>query len=160
MANKRQKAMQEKGLPLEPDPDRFREWLTQIVARLTTRSSARVALISPPPIGEDLAAPIAVRSTEYAAIVEDVAGQFGVTYLPLHERMVEQIRAAGDGRRPLPYDERNILIFKAILSYHLLGRSWDEIGRRNGYLLLTDALHLSDRGAALATELIEEFLHR
>ncbi len=160
MPTKQRKALRQKGLPEAPTPELYRRWLTEIVEQLLTETGARVALLSPPPIGEDLDAPIAVRSSEVAAIAREVAEATGVTYLPLHERIAEVIRAEGGGRSPRPYDERNWLIFRAILGYHLLGRGWDEIARGNGYVLLTDALHLNERGAALVAELIEEFVER
>jgi hypothetical protein len=40
----------------------------------------------------------------------------------------------------------------------LLGRSLDEISSSNGFLIITDFLHLNSRGAGFVAELIEGFV--
>jgi hypothetical protein len=49
---------------------------------------------------------------------------------------------------------------RAILSHHILRRSWDDISGRNGLAVLTDHIHLNDRAAAVVADLIEESLSR
>lgn len=153
------KALKQKGLTEPPTPDLYRAWLTGIIQGLQSRTDARIALLSPPPIGEQPDHPYYVRSGEYAVIAREVAQERGVGYLPLHEEMVAIIQARTDAS-PLPYDERGTPVLLAMLSHYLLRRSWDEIGRRNGYLLLTDSLHLNGRGAGLVAELIKGFVER
>ena len=40
----------------------------------------------------------------------------------------------------------------------LLGRSWDEVARRNGLAVLTDHIHLNDRAADVVAELVGDFI--
>ncbi|MBN2098694.1 MAG: hypothetical protein JW753_03760, partial [Dehalococcoidia bacterium] len=44
------------------------------------------------------------------------------------------------------------------LSHYVLRQSLDEISRRNGYLLLTDGMHMNSRGAAIIADQIEAYL--
>jgi len=151
------KALQQKGLTESPTPDLYRAWLTALIEGLQSRTEARIAVLPPPPIGEQPQNPFYVRAGEIAAIAQEVAAERDVTFLPLHEEMAAIIEAR-EGGVPAPYHERGTLILLAMLARYLRGRSWDEIGRRNGYLLLTDALHLNGRGAGMVADQIEGFL--
>jgi lysophospholipase L1-like esterase len=89
-----------KDLPAEPSPEWFRENISAIVDRLKNESSARVALCSLFPIGEAPASTNPFQSElnrcleEYSAIIKSVATEQGVSYIPLHESMLAQIRAS------------------------------------------------------------------
>ena len=45
----------------------------------------------------------------------------------------------------------------ATAQHFLLGRSWDRISARYGYVLLTDSLHLNRAGAAMAADAVAAF---
>ncbi len=157
MPGKTAKALDEKGLPSVPTVERYRDWLTDLVTTLQRAGVPRIAVLSPPSIAEDLEQPIGRRLAEVAVAAREVAAGTGVTYLPLFERFREVL----DERQapaPAAYEERNVLILWAILQRQLLGRSYDDIGRRFGYRLMADPLHLNRRGAALVVELIEDWL--
>ena len=49
---------------------------------------------------------------------------------------------------------------RAILSHTVLRRSWDDISRRNGLTVLTDHIHLNDRAAGIAADLVEGAITR
>jgi len=49
-------------------------------------------------------------------------------------------------------------MYKGIFFHFLLGRSFDEISESNGFLIVTDFLHLNNRGAEMVAELIEGFV--
>ena len=80
------------------------------------------------------------------------------SYLPLHEKITEYL-IAEDHRPRLSYDNgfRGIMI-KGIFSHLLLGTSFDKIASNNGFLILTDFLHLNSRGAKMTADLIENWI--
>ena len=43
---------------------------------------------------------------------------------------------------------------------YTLRQDWDVIATANGFVALTDGIHLSDRGTAIATDLIARWLSR
>jgi hypothetical protein len=45
-----------------------------------------------------------------------------------------------------------------IARHFLLGASFDDISRKNGFLLETDYLHLNSAGAGIVADLIEGFV--
>jgi lysophospholipase L1-like esterase len=93
-----------KRLPAEPSPEWFRENMRTIVRHLKNESSASVALCSLFPIGEAPASANPFQSElnrcirEYSAIIAKVATEEGVSYIPLHETMLAQIRASPSER--------------------------------------------------------------
>src|SRR5258708_28876423 len=84
-----------KKLPRRPTIAWYRENLTAIVDRLAKETSARIALLSLPVLGEELGSESVRRSADYSAVVKEIADTRKVTYLPLHERQVACLTASG-----------------------------------------------------------------
>ncbi|MGW6915607.1 SGNH/GDSL hydrolase family protein [Kitasatospora sp. NPDC054939] len=140
------------GVPV----DQYKENLGAIVDRVRTRTSARIALMSLPPLGEDLNADINHRLDAYNAAIKETATRTHATYLPVHEQMADILRQRGnDGAS---YDFSFALAYRAAAEHYLLRRSWDEVARGNGLELLVDHIHLSDRGGAIVTGLAAQWL--
>ncbi len=152
-----------KRLPREPSPAWFEDCLRDLVRQLVSRTTARVALCSLGPIGE------APQSTdphqarlnrliaEYSSIIERVATEEAVAYLPFHEHMQERVDAS-PGR---PFTEFRLLpmywdAFRALV----LRRDLDELGAEGGWRFHTDGIHLNARGGKILAELVQGFLVR
>lgn len=140
--------------PQDPTLAWYGEVLTTIVARLQTETAARIALIEIPTLGEDLDSRHNRRVQEYVTVLHDVAGKAGVPVLPLHARMVEALT----GSRPTPFDGTRRAMTSAVAQRFLLARSWDRIADRAGLILMTDHVHLSDRGATMVTDLVRDLV--
>jgi len=141
----------------EPTAAGYRANLRQIVTRLRAQTQARVALLSPPVIGEDPESTPMRKAGEYGRIVREVAAEQDVTYLPLHERMVALLRASG--RTPGTAFRPGILLASTAATQHfVLRRSLDAISRSRGLQLTTDTIHLNNRAAQMIAELIEDFV--
>ncbi|MGI5221073.1 SGNH/GDSL hydrolase family protein [Nocardia sp. CA-290969] len=140
------------GVPVET----YRANLTAIVERLTTETTARVALISVPPLGEDLGAGINQRLAEYNRAVTEVAAHAGAGYLPFHERIADQLRQRENPETT--YEFGFGLAFRAAARHHLLRQSWDRVAHSHGLEFFVDHIHLSDRGGAILTDLTAEWL--
>lgn len=144
-----------KKLPRTPDREFYRESLVALVRRLRQGTPARVAMLSLPLIGEDLASAENERVRSYNEVLRELAAAEGATYLPLHEAMADRVRAAGP-YVSAPFANRQIV--EAMAQRYLLGRSYDQVGARYGYRLLSDGLHLNGAGAAIVADLIAQFL--
>lgn len=146
-----------KKLPRRPTIDWFRENLTAIVDRLAKETSARLALLSIPVLGEELGSDSMQRSSEYSTVIKQIAGEHGVTYLPLHERQLAYLTAGGfvPGIR---FRDGRILSATAAIQHFGLRRSFDTISGRRRLQLTTDFIHQNTRGAAMIADLIEQFL--
>ncbi|WP_043619832.1 SGNH/GDSL hydrolase family protein [Nonomuraea candida] len=141
------------GVPL----DRYDANLRAIVDRVKKGTGARVALMSLPPLGEDLNAPVNRTLTGYNAAIQKIAAQTGSDYLPLYERLADVLHRGGDTRPA--YDFGFPLAFAVAAQHYLLGRTWDEIALDGGRELLVDHVHLTDRGGAVLTTLTTQWLN-
>lgn len=144
-----------KKLPVLPTREFYRENLVRIVKRLRTDAQPRLAILSLPVMGEDLASVENAHVRDYNEVIREVAGAEGLTYLPLYESMAEVLEKTPS---PHPTQPASSLIAKSMLKHYLLGRSYDAIGQGNGYQLLSDGIHLNSKGAALVADRIEAFL--
>jgi lysophospholipase L1-like esterase len=148
-----------KHLPETPGPLFFRENITAIIRTLKRTTSARIALLSIPPIGEEIGHYAYLRTEEYATIIKEVAVQEGVEYLALHERLCSYIESLPPhSPPPLTFRSFGRAQLDAGRAQRYLGKSLDEISASNRFRLLVDGIHLNSHGAAIAADLAEEFL--
>ena len=145
-----------KGLPQDPSPAWFGECLAAAVEALRD-AGTQVAVCSLPPLGQDLDSPANDAVREFNAVIRDVVDEAGVTYLPVHERMAEVIVATGRERGPA-YTGSWRPGLESLVEHFTLGRSYDDIARRAGYLLSPDGVHLDTAGARIVANLASRFL--
>ncbi|MFI5803641.1 SGNH/GDSL hydrolase family protein [Streptomyces sp. NPDC051561] len=133
----------------------YRDNLRAIVDRIRSRTSARIALMSLPPLGENPDTGINRQLRAYNAAIRETATRAEIDYVPVNERFTAHLADLGD--RPA-YDFSFTTSYLAAAEHYLLGRDWDDIARNNGLELLVDHIHLSDRGGALLTDLATDWL--
>jgi len=150
--------MEQMGLPERPTREVFRRYLTEICLQLRNASTAPLALMSLPPLGEDPAHRAFQMTAEYSRIIQTVAHETGNTYLPIHERMRAYLdgQSSGPGRSFEAYRDGMGLVVK--MRRFLLQQSFDTISRKNGFALLTDFFHLNDAGAAMVADAVADFI--
>lgn len=144
-------------LPRDPDSAWYRESLLSLVKKIKTETNAKIALVSIPTIGEDSSHPAFIKSSEISQIVYDVSEEMDVTYLPLHENMVEFLQDTPVSAS-YPYEKYLIGILKGIINHYLLRKSWDDIAQGSGFSLHVDYLHLNSEGARMIADLIGKFI--
>ncbi len=150
-----------KHLPKPPSPGWFDENMQSIVRRLKAETSAAIALVSVPQVGED---PDPTDATQrelnslygrYNGMIKEVAAKEGVAYIPFYERLHEQI-AACPGRAFTSF--RFLSFYRDVFRYFILGRSTDEIAEMNGWRFHVDGVHLNSRGGKILADMVQEFL--
>ncbi len=147
-------------LPRRPDRAWFRSNLVALCETLKARTHARIALLSLPPIGEDVDSVAFRRAAEYSGIIREVARSQNVDYLPLNEAMTAGIRARGQKPSLSHTGDTQLPLYAALAKHYLLRQSYDDISAGNGFLYLTDLLHLNTRGATLVADLVGAFITR
>ena len=145
-------------LPQTPDRPWFRENLKQIVTRLQKETRANIALLSLPPVTEDNAHPGYRQAQVYTMDIREIAQAQQVAYLPLNEILTFAIEGETRKNELVFKGSERTLLYKAIVSHYLLGKSWDGIAEENGFLFLTDFIHLNQKGAGIAADLIDAFI--
>jgi len=145
-------------LPQMPTKEWHRDNLEKICIELKKRTKAKIALVSLPPISENPASPAFARAKEYSDIVKEVAIRQKLAYLPLNEMMTLYLQQYKN-KPLLEYNENwKFPMSKGIGQHILLGKSFDDISRANGFILLTDLIHLNCTGAGLVADTIENFV--
>ncbi|MFE0424566.1 SGNH/GDSL hydrolase family protein, partial [Streptomyces sp. NPDC058953] len=144
-------------LPERPSPGWFQQCLGAVVERLRTETDATIGLLSLPVLGQQLDGAAAQASQAYSRMIAEVATTNRATYLPLHERQIEELRQADPP--PIPYRDPTPAASIGVLVRHaVLRSSLDTISRRRGLVLTTDHIHQNSRGAALVAEVIDTCL--
>jgi lysophospholipase L1-like esterase len=137
-----------------PTMETFAANLAAIVRALAP-IGARIALMSIQPVGERPEAEINRDIDRINEVVRRTAAAEGVGYLPLHERLTELVAERGTGR---PAVDSPAPVLRVIVAHLGLGVPLDRIGRRNGYAIHTDGLHLAGPGGLVAADLVEDFV--
>jgi lysophospholipase L1-like esterase len=143
--------------PQPPSAQFYHENMLQVVKTLKEKTSAEIALLSIPLLGEDLDALPNQRIREYNELLKEIATEEQVSYLPVYEKQEEYVRTnlQTAGR---PFKGGIIPSLELLVRHFMLGQSFDTISAKKGYLLLTDGIHMNSRGAAFIAEAVESFL--
>ncbi|MFX1507455.1 MAG: SGNH/GDSL hydrolase family protein [Promethearchaeota archaeon] len=149
-----------KGVPKNPQfwkETRFKEDLGKIILELKQKTKAKIAVISIPPLGEKPETIPFERAVSYSNVIEEVAKEHNVSYLPLNETMVTYLKQ-NPTESSIPFEKNEIITIKAVYRHYILRKSWGRISKDNGFQLLTDHIHPNPIGAAMIADLIEEFI--
>ena len=76
-----------------PSAQFYHENMLQIVKTLKEKTSAKIALVSIPPLGEDLASLPNERIREYNGLLKEIATKEQVSYLPVYEKQEEYLKS-------------------------------------------------------------------
>ena len=144
-----------KHLPQAPSPKWYEENLRQIVSRLKSETTARVALCSFPVIGEDPGSEANRYIGEYNAIIKQIAREENVIYIPFYERLHEQI-VASPGRAFT--GSVFLSMCRAAFKILVLHKNLDEVGEQDGWRFHVEGLHLNSRGGKILADLVQEFV--
>jgi acyl-CoA thioesterase-1 len=122
-------------------------------AILNKLNHKRVAVLSIPPLGEQPESEINLQVRTWNAAVREITYEYGVVYLPLFERLLATFTKPGK-----PFRLSIGLILVAAIRHNVLRQSFDHIAALNGFSILTDSVHPSERGADVIAELIAAWL--
>lgn len=147
-----------KGLNRKVDKAWFEENLTRIVKRLKNETNARIALLTLPPISEDLNSPSFARAIEYSNVIRQVAATFRVDLLPLNETLRQRLTDFQNQQSVVLTPPAVNLMNRAVFMRYILRYDWDEISDKHNQRFLVDESHLNHRGALVVADLIEGYI--
>jgi acyl-CoA thioesterase-1 len=146
-----------KQLPKSASSTWYSANLELIVEILQQRTQAKIAVLSLPVVGEASTSAANQTVAEYNGLIRGIATRKKVRYLPLYERQIEYLRK--NQVAPGPKFTGNLQpMFLAGLKHLVFKQSLDLISERNGYLLLSDGVHLNSRSGRMIAEQIKTFL--
>jgi lysophospholipase L1-like esterase len=142
----------EKGVSGAITPQRFEAGLRALVTEIRSQTQARLALCTPPPQGVEPRSPRWRLMARYAGAIRRVAVEMDCDLIDLHARWSAVAREVP--RRTLRQRWRALL-------GALRGDGASDIetlAHERGYILTFDGVHFSARGAALAAEVMRDWL--
>jgi lysophospholipase L1-like esterase len=149
-----------KKLPERASQAFFEREFTRLLEGLRARTQARLWVVTPPLLGEDLTHPVHARLLVYAAAIERIASARGARVLPFHAEMEAALKASG--HRPRPGFQWGVIEASWIallpLQRFVLGMSFDQVAKRHGLWGSPDLIHLNETSGDLLTNLIEDAL--
>ncbi len=146
-----------KWLPKDPSLGWYQANINAIVRRLQQETSAKIALASPPIVGEHLESRSNQQARPYVAFLKETAARQGLAYLPVYERMADYLTSTGQ-HAGTPHHSRIFMMARLTVQHILFKESYISISRRNGFILLTDGIHLNEKGASLVADVMQEYL--
>lgn len=145
----------EQGIPEKPTLEWYRQNIEKILERIQSETDAQMAILSLPMLGENLDSEMNQKIKRYNSVLRELADEKAVIFLDLHQELVNMMSA---NHISPPYDGKLGLMGKAMFQRAIFRQSWDAIARTNNLQLLTDHIHLNDKGAKAIADLIGEFL--
>ena len=133
--------------------------LALIVSRLKADTSAKIGLLSLPVVGENLFSKANKEIDQYNEVIKKTAEMNNVSYLSFNEKLKAYLKGKGRSRGRSLKNGRK-LYEKAIIEHFVYGYSLDRISAQNGYLLLTDGIHLNSTAGMMAAHQIELYLKK
>jgi len=136
-----------------PNFEDFKKNYIEIIRQLKAKTNAKIAVMSLPVMGEDLKHEANQKADKYSEFVKQLAADEQLIYLPVREKQKEFLQK---NLQPLKYtfeDTYKLLNF-SVISYYLLGKSWDEISAKHGFQLTPDNLHQNSIAGGMIRDLV------
>eukprot|EP00419_Tripos_fusus_P012385 CAMPEP_0172664282 /NCGR_PEP_ID=MMETSP1074-20121228/6487_1 /TAXON_ID=2916 /ORGANISM="Ceratium fusus, Strain PA161109" /LENGTH=326 /DNA_ID=CAMNT_0013480403 /DNA_START=251 /DNA_END=1231 /DNA_ORIENTATION=- len=135
----------------------YEQDLTEIRDRLLA-AGARVALISPPVLGEDVNSAANQRARAFAETVQRIAADGGerCTYFPLFERTCAELPKTGGA----PYDGVRFFYWLCLLCFdiHVFKRDLSDVQRERKLGATLDLVHLGPKAANYLSAMTAAFV--
>jgi lysophospholipase L1-like esterase len=146
-------------LPQKPTIEWYIENMGKIINHLKTNTSAKIAIITLPIIGEDLNN-FANRTVEkYNSEIKNLSKQYELGCLDMNQKMIEFL----DQPHPMnlvSLQNYRSLILKSIWRKYFLFQDWNTISLKNGLILTTDSLHLNITSGKMLANLVKNYIFR
>ncbi len=148
--------VRKKKLPRDPAVDFYEQSLGDLIRRLSDGTGASPVLCTIPPLGEAPVPRVDAALAAHNDVVRKLGAASGLSVLPVFQRLADSI-AAHPARAYVP-GAREQAIGRSCVQHYLLGRSWDEVARAQGFRLLHDGIHFGETAARVVADLVEEEL--
>lgn len=148
-----------KGITVRPDLSWYLHTMQEIIGRLKKETSAQIACVSMPMIGENSMDDVNRMTEEYALALDNLCRKEKVAYIPFQE---QQRVFLGDfpvsDRRG--YDAKRVRWQVTAGAWYklVLKVRWDTISRWHGYRTLIDGVHINRTSGKMLSNLIYNWI--
>jgi acyl-CoA thioesterase-1 len=149
------------GLPHRPSISILERNLVGIVSFIRQSSPAvKIAICTLPPMGEDLKSSANKLVRDANQVIERVGKSTeACAVIPVFDRLESLIEKSRRGKKAVSVEKFFLLFSWMMPAYHIFRvGSWNTLSAMVGNTVMTDGIHLNERGAAVVTDLIVEWL--
>ena len=140
---------------VSPNFKDFKENYIEIIRQLKAKTQAKIAVMSLPVLGEDLAHEANQKADKYSEFVKQLATDEQLIYLPVREKQKDFLQ-----KNPQPlkhtFEEAYKLLNFSVINYYLLGKNWDEISTKHGFQLTPDNIHQNSIAGGIIRDLVKD----
>jgi lysophospholipase L1-like esterase len=138
-----------------PNFEDFKKNYIEIIRQLKAKTQAKIAVMSLPVLGEDLAHEANQKADKYSEFVKQLATDEQLIYLPVREKQKEFLQ---NNPQPLKhtFEETYKLLNFSVINYYLLGKNWDEISTKHGFQLTPDNIHQNSIAGGMIRDLVKD----
>lgn len=152
-------------LPQVPSLENYEYNLKQILTDIQDMSPlTTIGVCTLPPMGEDLKSEANELVRKANVIIEKTVNSFDqkCTVVPIYEKFESILEKKPNKKSALSVDYFFPVCFVMSAFFHLLPGfvTWKTLSKPFGHLLLSDALHLNERGAETVNEVIVDWLFK
>lgn len=138
-----------------PNFEDFKKNYIEITRQLKAKTQAKIAVMSLPVMGEDLAHEANQKADKYSEFIKQLATDEQLMYLPVREKQKEFLH-----KNPQPlkhtFEETYKLLNFSVIGFYLLGKSWDDISTKHGFQLTSDNLHQNSIAGSMIRDLVKD----
>jgi lysophospholipase L1-like esterase len=140
---------------ISPNFEDFKKNYVEIIHQLKQKTKAKIAIMSLPVMGEDLAHEANIRADKYSEFVKKLAENEQVMYLPVREKQKEFLLKKPKSLKHT-FEETYKLLNYSVVGHYIFGKTWDEITTKHGFQLTPDNLHQNSIGGGMIRDLVKD----
>ncbi len=141
-----------KKITQDVDFETFKANYFKIITQLKAETTAKIILVSIPPITEDWEYVVNVEANKYANFIKDLAEKEGLNYVPFRETLRANMPVKSD--QIVDYPQSVALLRMAGFKKNFLGKTWNEISASRKAKYLTDNIHLNEDASEILADLM------
>jgi lysophospholipase L1-like esterase len=152
-----QRQIREKNLPEPAGRAFFERELHRLLDGLQAQTRARIVVVTPPLLGEDLAHPVHALLHAYAQKITEIAGERALPVIAFHDAMENALQTSGHVQRRGFHPGFTEVMWMALVPFqrYLFGMSYDQISHRRGLWGSADLIHLNETSGTILADLLE-----
>lgn len=135
----------------------FKRNYEEIIARLSLETTAKIAVMSLPLMGEDLESEENKTVAAYNGIIKEVSEKNNLAYLPLFEQQNAYL-VQNPSQPKYKFRSYFYLLNLSVVKHFWFGKSWDEISKSHGTKLSPDFLHQNSVSGKMIVNLVSSFI--
>lgn len=135
----------------------YSSYLSEIIQQVKALKDIPIALVSFPPLGENLRSRRNAEVDRFNQVLSELAAAFKISYLPFNETLKAYLsdKPQSDDSE---FSMRISRLLMAAFKKYYLGQSYNKISGANRLHILTDGIHLNDISGGILATMLQQWI--